>query len=81
VLDEHGPAAPVEPGRFGNRGQGRCIAAGLSVGGSGGVLFGAEAAGLVGVAAVVANEMLVLVGDVLGQFGREVERLKELVVA
>ena len=44
-------------------------------------IFSAEAAGLVGIVAVVANQMLALVGDMLDEFREEVERLEELVVA
>ena len=44
-------------------------------------LLGAEAACLVGVVAVVADEVFALIGDVLGEFGEEVEGIEDLVVA
>ena len=71
VLDESGPTAAVEPGRFGNDRLGRCIAARLSVrtGRAGGGVSGEEAASLVGVAAIVADEVLAFVGDMLGRNG------------
>ena len=53
----------------------------IRIGLGGGGLFGTQSAGLVGVVSVVADEVLVLVGDVLGQFGEEVEGLEDLEVA
>ena len=72
VPDEGGPTAAVEPGRFGNGRLGRYSAAGLSVrtGRAGGGVLGEEAASLVGVAAIVADEVLALVGDMLDEFGQ-----------
>ena len=54
---------------------------GVRIGLVGGGLFGTEAAGLVGVMSVVADQVLALVGDVLGQFSQEVEGLEDLEVA
>ena len=44
-------------------------------------VLGAETASLVGVVAIVADEVLALVGEVLDEFGQEVQGLEELVVA
>lgn len=44
-------------------------------------MFAGQAAGLVGVAAVVADQVFALVGDVLGEFGEEVQGVEDLEVA
>ena len=44
-------------------------------------LLGTEAACLVGVVAVVTDEVFALVGDVLGEFGEEVEGIEDLIIA
>ena len=46
-----------------------------------GGLFSAEAAGLIGVETVIADKVFALVGDVLGEFGQEVEGLEDIEVA
>ena len=81
ALDEHGPAPAIKAGR---RRDGRLYLLGCGVPDlvwveSG--VFGSHAAGLVGIAAVVADEVLALVGDVLDQFGEEVQRPEDLEVA
>ena len=75
VFDEHGPAAVGTVyyrgllSRIGGRGY--CI-------GGRGRGKSCRGAGLVGVAAVVADQVFAFVGNVLGQFGQEVQRGKEL---
>jgi hypothetical protein len=76
LLDKHGPATAVEPGGVWLGGLRRWRA----VGGLGNPL-GADASGLVGVVAVIADEVLALVGDVLGEFGEEIERFEDMEVS
>ena len=49
--------------------------------GGGGGCFGSQPAGLVRVPAEVADEVLVGIGDVLGEFGDEVQGVEDLEVA
>ena len=44
-------------------------------------LFGSHAAGLVGVVAIVADEVFAMIGDVLGEFGEEVKGIEDLEIA
>ncbi len=81
ALDEHGPAPAIKAGR---RRDGRLYLLGCGVpdlvwAGSG--VFGSHAARLVGVVAVVADQVLALVGDVLDQFSEEVQGPEDLEVA
>ena len=81
AFDEHGPASSVEPHRIGNDRLVLVVPARLGGRiGLGGDLFGTHAPGLVGVVTVVADEVFALVGDVLGEFGEEVQGLKDLEV-
>ena len=78
VLDEGGPAAAGFGGRerVARRQGGRFD----PIRASGGGEFGSPASGLVRVVPEVANQVLALVGDVLGEFGQEVQGLEELEV-
>ena len=74
LLDEHGPAASVRCGS----GRGRFGLLGIF-----GAVWaaGPRPAGPAGVVAVVADGVLALVGDVLEEFGQEVQRLVDMEVA
>lgn len=86
ALNEHGPAAAGEAvgyyvgGRWGWNGRRAGDSRGL-------VIWRARcpryrlAARLVGIAAIVTNEMLALVGYVLGQFRQKIQRLEHLIIA
>ncbi len=79
AFDEHGPAsaaARVEAGGF--RRVARAVVTVRLCVWFGDGLFGAVAAGFVGVMAAVADEVFALVGNVLGQLGEEVERFSGL---
>ncbi len=82
AFDEHGPAsaaARVEAGGF--RRVARAVVTVRLCVWFGDGLFGAVAAGFVGVMAAVADEVFALVGNVLGEFGKEVQRFEDLEVA
>ena len=86
LLDEHGPASSLE---LCGRRDGRLLLLGAGVaelvrGGAGLVrsgLFGSYGAGLVGVVAVIADDVFAIVGDVLDQFREQVKGSQDLEVA
>ncbi len=68
---------PASAGKVGPR---RAVVVDLDDVGLLGVFFGAEAAGFTGIPAQITSQVLSGVGDVLGEFGDEVQGIKDLEV-